>query len=115
MSDQETPNTKKTPIWVWVLVAFFGLAGLGSIVGSDDESSSVSPAPAAVEEEPESEPEPAEPVVPESFASADELSAAIEAEFGARTNMDEARNFEISVAEDGWLNVVPSFHSLSGV
>lgn len=117
MSDGKTPEKKKTPIWVWILVGLFGLAALGSVINPDDESSTTSPTETSAEdsasnsgatndeEAPEVEPAPVEPEVPESFANVEELTSAIEAEFGLRTNMDLARDFEISVAEDGWLNV----------
>ena len=113
MTDAEQAKSKKTPVWVWILVGFLALTFLAGIFGGDDDSptasepeSSETEAPASEEETEEPvEEEPTETPVPESFSTIEDLTAAITAEFGETTNMDLPRDFEISLAEDGWLNV----------
>lgn len=100
---------KKVPTWVWVVsgVLVFGLilqsCGGDTPDAAEDESTSESET--VVEEEVEPE-EPEEPVVPTSFETLEELTAAVENELGEETNMGLPRELVVDFdEEDGWLNV----------
>jgi hypothetical protein len=99
------PPKKKVPTWVWVVsgVLVFGLilqSCGGDTPPAEDDTASES-------ETEETEPaEPEEPVVPSSFATLEELTAALENELGEETNMGLPRELVVDFdEEDGWLNV----------
>jgi hypothetical protein len=109
-SKSDGSDKKKVPTWVWIVagVLVFGLilqSCGGDTPPADEDSGATSETEEVVEED--SEPvEPEEPVVPTSFATIDELRAAIENELGPVTNMDLPRELFVELDEtDGWLNI----------
>lgn len=107
---ESSPEKKKVPTWVWIVagVLVFGLilqSCGGDTPPAEEDSEATSETEAVVEEEPEPV-EPEEPVVPTSFATLDELRAAIENGLGPETNMGLPRELVVVLdEEDGWLNV----------
>lgn len=110
-SDTESsPQKKKVPTWVWIVagVLVFGLilqSCGGDTPAEEEDTDATSESEAVVEDEaPPVEPE--EPVVPSSFATMEELKAAIENELGTETNMGLPRELVVELDEtDGWLNI----------
>ncbi len=116
MSDKDETNKtdsatqkKKVPTWVWIVagVLVFGLIlqSCGEDTPDVEQEESTSESETVVEEEIKPE-EPEEPVVPSSFETLEELTAAVENELGEETNMGLPRELVVDFdEEDGWLNV----------